>query len=74
MYELPEGVVLVRSRDAKQTRSVLRFESSDVCLDLVDYPKDWEGLSDDELVGLLRRATTPAFLPEKFYPGSDNRH
>lgn len=46
--------------------SVLRFESDDITLDLVDWPNDWLQASDAELVALLRRATTPTFPPRSY--------
>ncbi len=41
--------------------SVLRFRSEDLTLDLADWPDNWISLSDDALVGLLRKATLPRF-------------
>jgi hypothetical protein len=43
--------------------AVLRFESQDLVLDLVDWPDDWMLLSDDDLRALLRRAQFAVFAP-----------
>lgn len=45
--------------------SVLRFQSDDLTLDLADWPDDWLQMSDDDLLGLLRLATTPTFAPPR---------
>lgn len=57
LLELPPGLV------ASGRREVLRFEADSVALDLADWPADWHSLDDSALVALVRRATTPNYLP-----------
>lgn len=66
LFELPKGTAVIRARDAIHAPAILRFTSDDLTLDLIDFPPDWAGLGDDDLIRLLRRATTPAFAPLVF--------
>jgi hypothetical protein len=63
IYELPPNVSVTATKQHLRAPSVLRFASEGVTLDLADYPANWSELTDDDLVGLLRRATTPSFSP-----------
>jgi len=63
VYALPAGIA-VRSANGLQsaTKAVLRFQSSDVTLDLRTVPEHWDSLTDEELVALLRTASPPTFV------------
>ena len=63
VYHLPQGIAAQGARGAEIARkSILRFVSSDVTLDLCTFPENWESLADDELVTLLRSASPPTFI------------
>lgn len=40
-------------------RTVLRFSSGDVVLDLPEWPDDWASMGDESLLALCRRARAP---------------
>lgn len=58
LLQLPPDVTVPGGRS-----EVLRFESGDVALDLREWPPGWETLSDPMLVELVRRSTTPNYMP-----------
>ena len=70
LYQLPRNVAVTSTKQYGRADAVLRFSSEGVTLDLADYPANWAELSDADLVGLLRRATTPSFSPS---PASDSQ-
>lgn len=42
-----------------RARTVLRFTSDDIVLELADWPENWLEVSDEELAALARRANPP---------------
>ena len=62
-FDLAAGSPVRSASGEKTTRMVLRFQSSEITLDLRSLPAHWESLTDDELVNLLRSANPPSFGP-----------
>src|SRR5687767_328346 len=66
VFEVPPGYG-VRTQDGVNSEYLLRFECEDVALDLSSFPSDWARRTDEELVTLLRNATTPSFVLLSLY-------
>jgi hypothetical protein len=63
LLEVPSDVAVQTIKGPHPGRRVLRFTSHDITLDLADFPANWADRTDEELVALVRVATTPAFTP-----------
>ena len=59
LFTLPAPAGVPDDEWRLRARTMLRFSSADVVLDLVDWPDDWSQLPDEALVELVRRANPP---------------
>jgi hypothetical protein len=70
IFRLPPSAEAAGDAAREAETAVLRFRSSDVVLDLTDFPADWASLPDAALVALARQGAPPRFVPPREDPAA----
>ena len=70
IFRLPPSAEAAGDAARESETAVLRFRSSDVVLDLADFPADWASLPDAALVSLARQGAPPRFVPPREDPAA----